>query len=153
MYPTARGGFGGRGRGGARGRGGYGRGGVRKSVPYRATRQWTRDGGSGDATVQIAGTQYRTTEDGNKLVKVQDDGNSTPKKAVVNGVPYIRSKSGNMLRSDKACPYFTRTGKDQLILLKQGLLKCGNTNLNLCRYLWKRKVMSLQARSGTCCSV
>ncbi|KAI5808104.1 hypothetical protein DFH27DRAFT_295568 [Peziza echinospora] len=79
--------------------------------------------------IVIGGSRYNVSAGGNKLVKVSDDvktTTTTPKKAVVGGVTFIRSKSGNMWRSglvnktrgstrkiSKPCKYFTMTGKCQ----------------------------------------
>lgn len=52
-------------------------------------------------------------------ISVSDQLEKTPQKTIVNGVTYVRSKSGNLLKSDLpgrvskfggACPYFTKTG-------------------------------------------
>ncbi|KAF8455635.1 hypothetical protein BGX38DRAFT_1249061 [Terfezia claveryi] len=94
----------------------------------------TAYGGVGAASssheVSVGGIRYHVSAGGNKLVKVPDDVKSvtaTPKKAVVGGVTFIRSKSGNLWRSGlvkakrnttarkikKPCKYFTLTGKCQ----------------------------------------
>lgn len=123
-----------RGRGGRRGRGTYrGGGAIRKNTrapfPYRrpiASSTWTREGSDNSSNkhsssiastvatspVEVGGVQYKTSNNGSKLVRIEGDNpNTTPKKAVVDGVSYVRSKSGrSMIRRDKACPFFTRTG-------------------------------------------
>ncbi|KAL7275133.1 hypothetical protein RUND412_001952 [Rhizina undulata] len=80
--------------------------------------------------VEIGGITYRVAAGGSKLVKVPDDHKLamvTPKKAVVGGVNFVRSKNGNLWRSglvkasrnsikqhtkiNKPCIYFTSTGQ------------------------------------------
>ncbi|KAF8426308.1 hypothetical protein EV426DRAFT_632115 [Tirmania nivea] len=94
----------------------------------------TAFGGVGAASstheVNVGGVRYHVSAGGNKLVKVPDgvkSATATPKKAVVGGVTFIRSKSGNLWRSGlvkakcntttrkikKPCKYFTLTGKCQ----------------------------------------
>ncbi|KAK9367713.1 hypothetical protein V1509DRAFT_626001 [Lipomyces kononenkoae] len=77
--------------------------------------------------VEIDGVKYRVAKDGSKLIRVTgDDSNAShaPKKAIVGGVTFLRSKNGNLWRKgfvkskkrerksiDEPCRYFTMTGK------------------------------------------
>ncbi|CAN6674380.1 hypothetical protein TRVA0_052S00914 [Trichomonascus vanleenenianus] len=88
------------------------------------------------STVEINGVVYKTSKHGSKLVREGiPEGDSTPKKAVVNGVPYVRTKSGNLMRPkhiDKACPYYTKTGT-----CGRGLscpYKHDNNHISICKH-------------------
>ncbi|KAK9375334.1 uncharacterized protein V1513DRAFT_442597 [Lipomyces chichibuensis] len=77
--------------------------------------------------VEIDGVKYRVQKDGSKLIRVTADNsnaNHAPKKAVIGGVTFLRSKNGNLWRKgvvksmkrerksiDEHCRYFTMTGK------------------------------------------
>jgi hypothetical protein len=61
--------------------------------------------------VRMDGVKYKSSRNGTKLVRL-DGKVETPKKAVLGGVPYFRSKNGNLL-AKRPCPYFTRTGNCQ----------------------------------------
>ncbi|KAK9241179.1 hypothetical protein V1525DRAFT_392353 [Lipomyces kononenkoae] len=77
--------------------------------------------------VEIDGVKYRVAKDGSKLIRVTADepnASHAPKKAIVGGVTFLRSKNGNLWRKgfvkskklerksiDEPCRYFTMTGK------------------------------------------
>ncbi|KAK9246893.1 hypothetical protein V1506DRAFT_534107 [Lipomyces tetrasporus] len=76
--------------------------------------------------VEIDGVKYRVQKGGSKLIRVTENANAShaPKKAVIGGVTFLRSKNGNLWRKgvvqskkrerksiDEPCRYFTMTGK------------------------------------------
>lgn len=85
-------------------------------------------GMSGNHEVEVHGIRFRVTHGGSKLVKVPGDLNaakSTPKSALIGGVRFHRSKSGNLYRAgiikahrrtgvvmkiNEPCKNFTTTG-------------------------------------------
>ncbi|CAZ81827.1 unnamed protein product [Tuber melanosporum] len=76
--------------------------------------------------VLVQGERYKVAAGGSKLIKISDgpqNAKSTPKKAVVGGVNFVRSKNGNLWRVGlvkashkprhikKPCKYYSNTGK------------------------------------------
>ncbi|ANB13749.1 hypothetical protein AWJ20_4693 [Sugiyamaella lignohabitans] len=56
-----------------------------------------------DGTVDIGGVKYRTAKNGSKLIRVdpsEQPKESTPRKTTIQGVSYVRTKSGNLLRKN-----------------------------------------------------
>lgn len=80
--------------------------------------------------ITLGGERYAITAGGNKLVKLWDAGHpktSTPKKAIIGGIQYQRSRNGNLVRanimrasrlskrtvpkSTEPCKYYSTTGQ------------------------------------------
>ncbi|KAK9479961.1 hypothetical protein V1514DRAFT_277346 [Lipomyces japonicus] len=98
-----------------------------KKMGRRAAREALRAKRVGQLEqVEINGVKYRVERGGSKLIRdtVEDTVASAPKKVVVGGVTFLRSKTGNLWRKgvvksktrrmlksiDQPCKYFTMTG-------------------------------------------